>query len=628
MKTRSPRFVIYSLLLGAIITGTVSISNAYSMMSATKDDTNNSYQLSHAESYIQNVSSRESLSLNGAWSYIIDPYENGYYNHRYQPYDQGYFKNKKITQPDDLIEYDFDAAETLQVPGDWNTQKEALMFYEGTIWYHKNFTLNKSTDKRYVVNFGAVNYQAIVYVNGNKVGSHEGGFTSFQFDISQYLTDGDNFITLKVDNRRERDQVPTVNTDWWNYGGITRDVSILTLPKSYVANYKVELNSQNPNVIQGEIWLAGAKNNNPNVTVSIPELGVKTQVKANNQGKATFSINAKPQLWSPKSPKLYQVSVSYNGELLEDKIGFRTVVTQKEKILLNGQPIFLRGISLHEESPLTNGRAWSEADARVLLTWAKELGCNFVRLAHYPHNENMLRVADELGLMVWSEIPVYWTVMFDSDEVYAKAELQLIEMLRRDINRASITLWSVANETPNSDSRLTFLTKLITKARELDNSRLYTAAMDTHSSSKAGVVIDDPLINAVDVIGINHYCGWYYSESKKCADIVWENPHNKPVVVSEFGAGALAGKHGDKGERWTEEFQADLYKYNLEMVMNIPGIQGVSPWVLKDFRSPRRPLKNIQDFWNRKGLLSEKGVKKQAWYVLNDFYQTFSESTE
>ncbi|MBU2869591.1 beta galactosidase jelly roll domain-containing protein [Colwellia sp. E2M01] len=583
----------------------------------------------HVNAYIQNVSSRNSLSLNGAWSYIIDPYENGYYNHRYEPYDQGYFKNKKMTKPDDLIEYNFDAAETLQVPGDWNTQKQELMFYEGTIWYHKNFQIKKKTDKRYIVNFGAVNYQAIVYVNGNKVGSHEGGFTSFQFDISQHLQNGDNFITLKVDNRRERNQVPTVNTDWWNYGGITREVSILTLPKSYVANYKVALNNESTNTIQGEIWLAGSKDdksNKLNVEISIPELGITQQIKANSQGKAIFSFKAAPELWSPNNPKLYQVNIAYNGEVIKDKIGFRTINTKQDEILLNGQPLFLRGISLHEESPLTNGRAWSEADARILLTWAKELGCNFVRLAHYPHNENMLRIADELGLMVWSEIPVYWTVMFDNAEVYTKAETQLVEMLRRDMNRASIILWSVANETPNSDSRLSFLTKLISKARELDNNRLYTAAMDTHSSSKDGVVIDDPLIEAVDVIGINHYCGWYYSVSEKCADIVWQNPHNKPVVVSEFGAGALSGKHGAKGERWTEEYQADLYKYNLAMVMNIPGIQGVSPWILKDFRSPRRPLKNIQDFWNRKGLLSESGVKKQAWFVLNDFYQSLIEN--
>ncbi|TYK66873.1 glycoside hydrolase family 2 protein [Colwellia echini] len=588
--------------------------------------------LSQAYSYIQNPDARPSLSLNGAWSYIIDPYENGYYNHRYQPYDQGYFQNKQMTSPSDLIEYDFSTAETLQVPGDWNTQAKELLFYEGTIWYHRNFQLNKQLNKRYVINFGAVNYAAIVYVNGKKVGRHEGGFTGFQFDISDYTNNGDNFITVKVDNRRERDQVPTVNTDWWNYGGITREVSILELPDSYIANYRLQLSKANQNQITTDIWIDGKLKSTSEkpalVQVSIPELGMKQNGYPDKNGKVNFTFKPNTdvkdenslQQWSPKNPKLYSVELSYNGEVVNDKVGFRTIETKQDKILLNGKPIFLRGISIHEESPLTDGRAWSEADARILLGWAKELGANFVRLAHYPHNETMLKVADELGLLVWSEIPVYWTVMFDDEIVYNKAESQLVEMIRRDFNRVSVALWSVANETPNSESRLAFLTRLIAKAKTLDESRLFTAAMDTHSSSSNGVVIDDPLIEFVDVIGINHYCGWYYSVAEKCAEIVWENPYNKPVMISEFGAGALQGKHGDKDDRWTEEYQANAYKYNLQMLMNIPGIQGVSPWVLKDFRSPRRPLANIQDFWNRKGLLSETGIKKQAWWVLNDFY--------
>lgn len=571
--------------------------------------------------YIQNPKARSSVSLNGFWSYIIDPYENGYYNHRYQPYAEGYFQNKSMSAPDDLIEYNFADADTLSVPGDWNTQKKELLFYEGTIWYNKNFQVNKALDKRYVINFGAVNYQAIVYVNGNKVGSHEGGFTSFQFDVTKFIHKGENFITLKVDNRRERNQIPTVNTDWWNYGGITREVNLLVLPETYVANYQIQLDEHNANEISGNIWLNGNNTANASVKLSIPELNIEQVYKTNKQGKISFTLSASPELWDPQNPKLYDVNIAYNDEIISDKIGFRHIKTHGDKILLNGQPVFLKGISLHEESPLTHGRAWSEADARILLQWAKELGCNFVRLAHYPHNETMLRVADELGLMVWSEIPVYWTVMFDNAKVYAKAETQLVEMIRRDINRASIVLWSVANETPNSPERLSFLTQLITKVRALDNSRLITAAMDTHSSSKNGVVIDDPLIKSVDVIGINNYCGWYYSTADKCAAIMWESPYKKPIMMSEFGAGALQGKHGEVNERWTEEFQANVYKNNLKMIQNIPGLQGISPWVLKDFRSPRRPLINIQDFWNRKGLLSEAGIKKQAWFILNDFYK-------
>ncbi|WP_426358736.1 glycoside hydrolase family 2 protein [Pseudocolwellia sp. HL-MZ19] len=576
------------------------------------------------QSLIQNPSGRESTSLNGLWSYVVDPYENGYYNHRYQPHTDGYFKNDKVKSPSDLIEYNFDTADKINVPGDWNTQKKELYLYEGTVWYHKEFTFQKQSKKRYVVNFGAVNYQAIVYVNGVKVGQHEGGFTSFQFEITDLLKQGDNFITVKADNRRERNQVPTVNTDWWNYGGITREVSILALPKSHLADYTIQVAKDNTNLITGKLTVDGK--NEGKVTVVIPELDIKKKIKLSKNGEASFSFKARPTLWSPENPKLYAVEFHYNGEVIKDTIGFRTIETDGEDIKLNGKSVYLRGISIHEESPLTNGRAWSEEDARLLLTWAKELGSNFVRLAHYPHNENMLRVADELGLMVWSEIPVYWTVLFDDENVYNKAELQLTEMISRDKNRASIIMWSMANETPNETARLTFITNLIKKTRSLDDTRLITAAMDTQSNSKNGMVIEDPLASVVDIIGINSYCGWYFAEPETCSDLTWESSYNKPVIMSELGAGALQGKHGESNERWTEEYQASVYKHNLAMVENISSLRGLTPWILKDFRSPRRPLKNIQDFWNRKGLLSETGVKKQAWFILHDFYKKIEEA--
>jgi beta-glucuronidase len=568
--------------------------------------------------FIQNPHQRANISLDGQWHRIIDPFENGYYNHRYEPHKNGYFKNAKAKNEGDLVEYNFATAPLINVPGDWNTQEEPLFLYEGTVWYQKSFKVEKITKKRYVLHFGAVNYKAIVYVNGTKVGEHEGGFTSFQFDVTEQIKDKDNFVIVKVDNRRERDQVPTVNTDWWNYGGITRSVSLLELPERYLADYSVRLNDKGDGVTgMVSVSSPGKKDE---VTVSIPELEINTKVKLDAKGMASFDIKADPSLWSPQAPKLYDVSFAFNGETVKDKIGFRSLKVEGTEIFVNGKSMFLRGISIHEESPFGGGRAWSEADARTLLTWAKELGCNFVRLAHYPHNEMMLKIADELGLLVWSEIPVYWTVMFDSEEVYAKAEKQLTEMITRDKNRASIIMWSVANETPVEDARLTFLSKLIKTARALDPSRLITAAMDTQSTSANGKLIDDPLAKYVDIIGINSYCGWYSAKPADCSKLRWESHYEKPIIMSEVGAGALKGRHDKKDVIWTEEFQADVYVHNIEMMENMPTLRGVTPWILKDFRSPRRPLDNIQDFWNRKGLLSEKGERKLAWYVLRDFY--------
>ncbi|PCK02579.1 MAG: beta-glucuronidase [Alteromonadaceae bacterium] len=575
-----------------------------------------------ALSLIQNPDGRKHISLNGSWNIIVDPYENGFYNHRYQEHEAGYFKNQKQKDPSELIEYVFDNSRTLHVPGDWNSQDDKLFFYEGTVWYEKDFKLAKQKEKRYRLRFGAVNYKAIVYVNGEKVGEHEGGFTPFEFDVTDKLVDGDNFIVVKADNRRERDQIPTVNTDWWNYGGITRPVKLIELDNTYLSDYSLQYSPKNGGVISGWLKVDGKRGVGDNTAeLQIAELKLRHTVALDKNGKGQFSIKAAPQLWKPTAPKLYDVEISYQGVAVNDRIGFRYVEVRGEDILLNGEPIFLRGISIHEESPRGQGRAWSKDDARTLLGWSKALNCNFVRLAHYPHNEAMVKMADEMGLLVWSEIPVYWTILFKSEAVYAKAEKQLEEMISRDKNRASIILWSVANETPSHKARLKFLKRLVKKARTLDSSRLITAAMDTHSTGANGKAIDDPFASQVDVIGINSYCGWYGDKPANCAGYRWESEYEKPVIMSEFGAGALQGNFSDNDlERFTENNQALVYKHNLSMLDNFGALRGVTPWILKDFRSPRRPLPGLQDFWNRKGLLSEQGIKKQAWHVLKIWY--------
>ncbi len=577
----------------------------------------------YADIAIQNPDSRNGILLDGRWDTIIDPYENGFYNHRYEESEKGYFKNAKPANSSDLVEYDFARSPKLSVPGDWNTQDEKLFLYEGTVWYHRDFDIGKKTDQIYAVHFGAVNYHATVYVNGKKIDSHEGGFTPFQFDISDEVKSGVNSLVVKVDNHRERDQIPTVNTDWWNYGGITRSVRVLQYPKPHIQDYFVQLSKTEENVIEG--WIKVENFNKENldsqkIDLRIPELNINQKLNINKNGDARFEIAAKPALWDTESPKLYSVDIQFMQDIVHDKIGFRLIQVQGENILLNGKSVFLRGISIHEESPLHPGRAWSEEDARTLLTWAKDLGCNFVRLAHYPHNEAMVRIADQMGLMVWSEIPVYWTVLFNNPMVYTKAETQLEEMISRDKNRASVVMWSMANETPNSASRLKFISQLAQKARELDSTRLITAALDTQSDEEGTKVIDDPLSAIVDVIGVNNYCGWYVATPGSCANLKWLSRYRKPVIMSEFGADALQGLHGDKAQRWTEEYQADVYTNNLLMIDKMTFLRGLSPWILKDFRSPRRPLPSVQDFWNRKGLVSDKGLKKKSWFILHDYY--------
>jgi beta-glucuronidase len=569
---------------------------------------------------ITNIEGRHTIDLNGRWQTIIDPYETGYYDYRYQPSTDGYFKNKKPTSPSDLVEYDFDTSAQLNVPGDWNSQDQKLLFYEGTIWYKKSFDYQKKEHTRLFVYFGAANYLADVYLNGQKLGRHEGGFTPFNFEITSLVREKDNFLVVKVDNKRRRDAVPTLNTDWWNYGGLTRDVSLVEVPDTFIQDYFLQLKKGSLEEVSGWVKIAGAPASKT-ITIEIPEANVKESVATDARGYAPISFKARLNLWSPVNPKLYQVKIATDSDTVNDRIGFRSIETKGGDILLNGKSIFLRGIAIHEESPLRGGRAFSEDDARQLLTWARELNCNFVRLAHYPHNEHMTRLADEMGIMVWSEIPVYWTILWDNPETFENARNQLSESITRDKNRASIILWSVANETPVGEARLKFLKGLIDQARMMDPTRLLTAANERHYADPNTQMVDDPLGDYLDVLGCNEYVGWYDGVPEKADGLTWKIAQNKPLIISEFGGGALYGNHGDKSARFTEEYQKDLYDHQLAMLKKIPSLRGMSPWILADFRSPRRPLPGIQDFYNRKGLISNRGERKQAFYVLQNFYR-------
>jgi len=580
-----------------------------------------------------NISNRNVTSLNGYWKYIVDPYENGFYNYRYEPFEDqsnpgngAFFTNAKRKNKADLVEYNFDKMDSLRVPGDWNTQKEKLFYFEGTVWYKKSFDYSKENSaNRVFIHFGASNYETDVYLNGQKLGKHIGGFTPFQFEVGHLLKERDNFIVVKVDNKRRKEGVPTLNTDWWNYGGITRDVTLIETKATFIENYTLQLDTHNPNTIIGKVILDGNNKGAESVSIDIPELNISQKVISDQDGVCIFELaSSKIEYWSPSSPHLYDVYLTHDQERLSDQIGFRTINTKGSEILLNGESIFLKGISIHEESPINGGRANSEADAKQLLSWAKEMGCNYVRLAHYPHNEYMVREADKMGILVWEEIPVYWTISWDNPHTYENAENQLSEMITRDQNRASVIVWSMANETPTSKPRNEFLQKLFTYTRKIDSTRLISAALEQQSLKDDSFTrtISDPFAEFVDVLSFNQYIGWYDGGIEKCRKITWDITQDKPVIISEFGAGAKYGLHGDKDDRWTEEYQAYLYKETLKMIDQIDQLKGVSPWILVDFMSPRRVLPEVQDNFNRKGLISEKGEKKKAFFVLKEFYDS------
>jgi beta-glucuronidase len=566
---------------------------------------------------ITNIPGRTTVSLDGAWHAIVDPFENG---------KDRFFRDAKPKDKSDLVEYSFDASPVLSVPGDWNTQREALMFYEGPVWYRREFSYHKREGTRVFVYFGAANYRAAVYLNGEKLGEHEGGFTPFNFEVTSSVREGGNFLIVEVNNTRRPEGVPGMKFDWWSYGGITREVELVEVPETFIQDYSVQLARGSQSEISGWVQLNGAQVGQQ-VTLEIPEAHVREVLKPDFGGLATFHIAAKPEPWSPEHPKLYDVILTSGRDSIRDQIGFRTIEVQGTKILLNGKAIFLRGISMHEEAPFREGRAFSAEDAQTLLGWVKELGCNFVRFAHYPHNENEIRLADRMGLLVWSEIPVYWDIDWSNPATLGNAQAQLRDMIARDHNRAAVVLWSLSNETPVKPERLAFLKQLAEDAREMDSTRLITSAMNhVDNTAPDERTLSDPLGEVLDVLGLNEYLGWYGGRPEDADKLQWKLTWNKPLIVSEFGGGAPYGRHGDADERWTEEYQDNLFQHQLGMVERMPNLAGLSPWVLMDFRSPLRMLPGVQDYHNRKGVISNRGQKKMAFYTLQRFYRKAVES--
>ncbi len=563
---------------------------------------------------------RPALSLDGEWAAIVDPYFSGLFSFHHEEKKHGYFLNYHPKPGDPFpTEYDFSKAPKLKVPGDWNTQRESLMFYEGPIWYERDFNYDLKPNSRVFLHVGAANYRSWFWVNGQKICEHEGGFTAFNCDATAALHSGANFIVAAVDNTRHEDNVPTLETDWWNYGGLTRDISLIEVPATFIDQYDLHLERGEGSSIAGWVHLhdnrAGQK-----IEVSISALNAHATGITGEDGRAAVRFDVKDlQRWSPETPKLYNVTIRSGADSIEELMGFRTIETRGTQILLNGKPIFLRGVSVHAEAPYRTGRAYSDKDAETLLGWAKELGCNFVRLAHYPHAETMLRAADRMGVLVWSENPVYWAIQFDNPKVLGKAEQQLDEEIGTSRNHAAIVLWSMANETPNNSARTAFIQTLAARARSEDSTRLITAALlvRTQGNSK---IVDDPLGASLDVIGINEYIGWYEGHPESADKTDWQIGYQKPLIVSEFGGDAKAGLHGSEDQRWTEEYQASIFRHQLPMLNKIEQMRGMSPWVLMDFRSPNRPLVGIQDEFNRKGLISDQGQKKKAFFILQKAY--------
>jgi len=555
---------------------------------------------------------REKESLNGLWNYGIDQYETCL---RAKWFEEKYFDDDGRPYP---MDFSFDTWETMPVPSCWNLQVEKLFHYEGSIVFTRTFNYVNHGEKRVFIKFGGVNYKAFVFVNGQYMGVHLGGSTPFYIELSDILKN-QNRIIVVANNTRKPTNIPCENTDWFNYGGIYRDVEIIRLPETFIQNFTLNLEPDSDfKKINATVSVNGISNKKSGTAkLCIKELNINVNIDVTDGfGSVTLDAPENLELWSPENPKLYDVEITYDNDSLTDTIGFREIITVGTDIFLNGKNIFLRGICAHEES-VPNGKAVTEKEIRENFALAKEMNCNYMRLAHYPHCEKAARIADEVGIMLWEEIPVYWAIEFENPKVYNDAENQLIELIKRDQNRASVIIWSVGNENADTDARLSFMSSLAKTAKTLDKTRLVSAACLVDHKN---LMIADRLVEHIDVIGLNEYYGWYEPDFSKLHKLFENSKPTKPVVISEFGADAKSGFRGTQDDMFTEDKQFEIFKKQIETLGKISYVKGTSPWILFDFRCPRR-VNTAQNYYNLKGLLSaDKTHKKLAFYVMQKFY--------
>lgn len=571
----------------------------------------------HDEDYLKNyqepkltvsqyctTSGRQPIDLSGTWYFTLDRFDTGLR--------QRWFELKPTDQPrHQPIDYDPYQGNTIEVPSSWNLINPEWYLYEGGAWYSRTIEdPRQQSDQRVVLRIGAANYGTRIFLNGHFLGCHLGGSTPFFVDLSEHMTPAAHLM-IHVENTRQSSRLPSCHTDWFNYGGIHRSVNLFVLPKAHIRDAHIYWNNK-----KGIVCGVHTSSEGPAVILEIPELSFSEKIEGVNQ-QYSASFNIPLQLWSPDHPHLYDVIIRWQDDIIYERIGFRSIEIQSKTLLLNGKPLFVRGVCVHEDDQAL-GRVTTIEDIQRRLDHAKELNCNFLRLSHYPHHEQVTQMADEQGFLLWEELPAYWAVDFDSPETLADAKNQLTELIVRDRNRASVLCWSLANETPDTDKRLQFFQQLANHARSLDPNRPLTAAC---LFNQASLKIEDRLADLVDIVGINEYFGWYDPDFSDLDQLLAQYDLNKPLVISETGVSVKAGYHGKEETLFTEEFGDRFYREQLSRLGSSDKVQGLCAWVLYDFRSERR--QNIyQNGWNRKGLIAEdKTTKKQIFHRLAAFYK-------
>ncbi len=534
----------------------------------------------------------------------------------------------------------FDGCRPIAVPASWNEQFVEGRDFLGPAWYMTDFELPESwRGRRTVLRFGSVNYIAEVWLNGESLGAHEGGHLPFQFDVSGRVSAGNNRLVVRVDGRLAPDRVPPGNVsapspdsfgntiypaamfDFFPYCGIQRAVSLLSLPEGGIEDVTVvtRLGAKGATVSVHAVCAGDAGAIRMTLRGFGPDRIAEVPLAA-AECDAEIAVQ-KPELWAAGIPNLYSLQIEQiRGGAPADRytleLGIREVKTSPDAILLNGKPVYLKGFGRHEDFPV-QGRGFMGSVAVkdcALMEW---IGANSFRTSHYPYDETSMDLADRLGFLVIDETPAVG-LFFLPDGLPRRLELCKSftrELIARDKNRPSVIAWSVANE-PHSrrEGAGEFFRELFAEARRLDPTRPVTMA--------SYVGAQEPAFELSDFLCLNRYNGWYSFSGRideGCAELSREldevrRKHNKPLVLSEFGADTIAGCHAVEPEMFSEEYQSRFIEATIAVLRSKRYVAGEHVWNLCDFKTGQE-VKRFGGM-NLKGVFTRDRKPKMAAHTL------------
>ena len=513
-------------------------------------------------------------------------------------------------------------ARTVMVPSVWNQELD-LFHHFGVCWYEKEFTCDT---ERIMLEFGAVSGYTKVYLDGELLGDHYGGFSAFHFTAC--TQPGRHRLILMVDASSNENTIPQPYVDWYHYGGIIRDVEFSELPAVYIQNchYEYTLSDQLDQAqLYAVVTLGAFEAAQVPLTIEIEGKAVaETVVSFSCAGVSTVRFEPikleKIRLWDVFAGNLYSVSAQTDRDDMYDRIGFRKIEATEQEIRLNGRPLFLKGVNRHEEHPDWGFAVPPQINKRDL-DIIKGMNCNTIRGSHYPNSRSFLDMLDEEGILFWSEIPMWgFSKECMANPVIIERGLTMHkEMTEQYYNHPSIVFWGINNECDTTSQEGYDLCKLYADhLRENGGNRLITFA-DMYFEY-------DVCLKLVDFVSINKYHGWYgagVDEWKKY--IPWlrtrmkdAGVEEKPIVLSEYGAAGLYGYTSFDENKWTEEYQANLLKTVTELCYNEPGVVGTYVWQYCDIRSENEL--NRARSYNNKGILNEYRRPKLSYYIIKDLY--------